>query len=401
MFLQNFSLENTGSLLTSLLLGLFGAIILIIGLYFIGYLAFLFYKFRNREKESLDSTLLQIALSRENEIKIDAAEQMFSSLASVRKTGVLSFLKNQPSISFEIVGLPGDIRFYINVPNKLRDLVEKQIHGAYPDAEITLLGDLAAKQKGIIIGDEYNIFSKTGKVAFASLKLKSSEYLPIKVYKDLPVDPLSSITSVLAKMSEGEGAAIQIIVSPADSAWKKAGRSYIAKTKKAEANPETAKYSSDAKELESIENKIGKSGFNVVIRMVVSSSTIETAKAHISNLKSIFSQFSAQNSFTSSKHLFKGFFVADFIYRYMPIRGKNSVLSSEELATLFHFPNKSVTTPNIHWMSSKKSPAPAQIPESGLFLGKSTYRGMTKPVYMGDEDRRKHMYIIGKTGVGE
>ena len=34
-------------------------------------------------------------------------------------------------------------------------------------------------------------------------------------------------------------------------------------------------------------------------------------------------------------------------------------------------------------------------------MGKSVYRGETKDVYMSDADRRRHMYIIGKTGTGK
>ncbi|MCL5090886.1 MAG: type IV secretion system DNA-binding domain-containing protein [Patescibacteria group bacterium] len=367
----------------------------------LGYFAFLYYKHRKREKASLESVLLQVALPKESEVKIDAAEQMFASLSSIRKGGKLSFLKPQPHLSFEIVGMPGDIRFYVHVPNNLQDLVEKQINGAYPEAEITVVDEKGVRKKENIIGNEYNIFSENGKVAFASLRLKSSDYQPIKVFKDLPVDPLSSITSVLAKMSEGEGAAIQVLISPADGNWKKLGRSYIAKTKKLEANPETAKYSADPKELEAIENKIGKPGFNVVVRIVVSSSTLESAKAHLGNISSAFSQFNGINSFTKNRHVFKNAFLNDFIYRYMPVRGQTSVLSSEELSTVFHFPNKSVTTPNIHWISSKKAPAPAQIPGSGLYLGKSTYRGMVRPVHMSLVRIKKLIYIIGKTGVGK
>jgi hypothetical protein len=93
--------------------------------------------------------------------------------------------------------------------------------------------------------------------------------------------------------------------------------------------------------------------------------------------------------------------MTDFIYRFLPMRGQTSVLTSEELATIFHFPNKSVSTPHIFWISSKRAPAPALIPESGLYLGMSTYRGLSRPVYMGEDDRRRHTYIIGKTGVGK
>ncbi|MBI2033165.1 MAG: type IV secretion system DNA-binding domain-containing protein [Candidatus Levybacteria bacterium] len=380
---------------------IFGVLALIGILWGLFYLFLLWYRNRGRESESLNGVLLQVTVPRENETKIDAAEQLFSSLASIHKSGMFSFLTMQPHVSFEIVGTPGDIRFYIWTPGKLRDLVEKQINGAYPDADIKPLDVKNVRDQQYVLGDEYNIFSNSGKVAFASLKLKSYDYLPIKVYKDLPVDPLSSITSVLAKMTTGEGAAIQILVSPADGVWKKTGKAYIAKTKKNEANPETAKYSADSKELEGIENKTSKSGFNVVIRIVVSSSSQEAAEAHLSNIKSVFSQFEGLNSFTSQKHFFKSMFMTDFIYRYLPMRGKMSVLSSEELATLFHLPNKSVTTPNIVWVTAKRAPAPAQIPTEGLYIGKSTFRGMAKPVFMSLSDRQRHMYIIGKTGVGK
>lgn len=370
---------------------------------FLSLLAFrLWFRNRKREQESLESTLLQVALPRDNEIKIDAAEQLFSSLASIGKQPKWYQMKNAPHLTFEIVGMPGDIRFYVHVPKKLKDFVEKQINGAYPEAEVVQVSDPAAKQKaGNLIGGEYNIFSEDGKVAFASLRLKGADYKPIKVYKDMPVDPLSSITSVLAKMGEGEGAAIQLLISPAGSEWKTTGKQYIAKTKKTEANPETAKYSADSKELEGVETKIGKPGFLTTLRVVVSSSTKEAANAHLDNIIHSLEQYSGVNSFTKNKIHLKGLFMQDFIYRYFPVWGHTSVMNTEEIATLFHFPNKSITTPGIHWINSKRAPAPANIPTEGLYLGKSVFRGISRPVYIGREDRMRHMYIIGKTGTGK
>jgi len=396
--MQNFSVDSLISGLINLTIMLVVIVVLGVILFYLGKLLVIWYKNRGREKTSLESVLIQVALPRDNEIKIDTAEQLFASLSSIGHGGKF---KLSPHLSFEIVGMPGDIRFYVHTPKKLQDLVEKQINGAYPDAEIKVVSVDSIKREGMIIGNEYNIFSRDGKVAFTSLKLKSENYKPIKVYKDLPTDPLSSITSVLAKMTEGEGAAIQVLITPAESNWKKHGRSYLAKTKKAESNPETAKYSADSKELEGIENKIGKPGFNTVIRIVVSSTSKESAEAHLGNIMSVFSQFENANSFKKEKHRFKGMFMDDFIYRYLPMFGEPSVLTSEELATVFHFPNKAVTTPNIFWMNAKRAPVPASIPTSGLYLGKSTYRGLAKPVYMDIDDRRRHMYIIGKTGTGK
>ncbi|MBI2036165.1 type IV secretion system DNA-binding domain-containing protein [Candidatus Microgenomates bacterium] len=355
----------------------------------VSFLFILWFKGRKREKKALNLVLLQVAMPRDNEIKIDAAEQMFSSLYSIKKTGMFSFLKVPDYLSFEIVAGPADIRFYVAVPKNLQDLLEKQIHGSYPDAEIKIV-------------DEYNIFPEEGRVAFASLKLKSADFYPLKVFKDLPVDPLSQVTSVLAKMGQGEGAAVQILISPASNKWQRHGKRFIAKTKKAEANPETAKYATDAKTLEIIENKVAKPGFYTTIRIVVASSSQASADAHLANIVGAFTQFASdQNSFKKNKHFIKRFFMVDFIYRYFPLWGETSVLTSEELASIYHFPNKSVETPHIYRLTAKRAPAPAKIPDRGLYLGKSIFRGVDKPVYLDLEDRRRHMYIIGKTGTGK
>ena len=123
------------------------------------YIAFLLWKYRDREKRSLEYVLLQVATPRDNETKIDAAEQMFSSLHALYHGGYWSFLKPQDHISFEIVARREDIRFFIAVPKHFVDLVEKQIHGSYPGADIKL-------------SDEYNIFSENGKVSFTALTPK-------------------------------------------------------------------------------------------------------------------------------------------------------------------------------------------------------------------------------------
>jgi hypothetical protein len=369
-------------------------IVCLLGLAGVFYIVFVYWKYRNREEHSLGYTLMQIAVPRENEIKIDAAEQMFASLHSIHHHGFWAFLKPEEHLTFEIVARREDIRFYVSAPKKLVDLVEKQIHGAYPGADIKIV-------------DEYNIFTKEGKVAFAALRPKSADFFPIRTYRDLPTDPLSSITSVLAKMQGDEGAVVQILIQPTGHKWQKFGHSYISKTKKNEANPEKASFSVDQKTLESVDQKVSKPGFNTVIRLVVSSDSKESAEMHLTNLKAAFTQFSSDNnSFTRVKMPFKQFFVTDFIYRYFPLFNfsflrQYGVLNTDELATLFHLPNKTIETAHIFWLNAKRAPAPSQIPSSGLYLGVSRYRGVDRQIYLGDEDRRRHVYVIGKTGVGK
>jgi len=350
-------------------------------------------KGRGREERSIDSVLLQVAVPKGNEVKIDAIEQMFSSLYSVKKGGWKQKYSTQPAISFEIVAKQEDIRFYIWTPKPFQDLIEKQIHGAYPDAEITEVS-------------EYNIFPENAKVAYKSLQLKRDNFYPVKTFRDLPTDPLAALTSALAKMGEGEAAAIQILISPAESEWQKAGSGFVSSTKKQESDPEKAKFAVPAKTLEAVENKVSKPGFETSIRIVCVSPDEASANAHLTNIMSAFQQFSGDlNGFTSRKIRRKGAFVEDFLYRYHPLYhlwgNRASVLNSEELATIFHFPNKLITTPHIHWLYAKRAPAPQEIPTEGTFLGTSTYRGIKRSVYISDKDRMQHMYVVGKTGTGK
>ncbi len=371
-------------------LGLISIALILLAIFVYLFLQWLRYK--DREDYSLGFVLLEVRLPRDNEIKIDAAEQMFASLHSLYESDWLKkLIRPQDHFSFEIVALKEDIRFYISCPGKLQDLIEKQIHGAYPGAEIYQV-------------DEYNIFSQHGKVAFSAINLSSASYYPIKTYKELATDPLNSLTSALAKMTDGEGAAIQLIFSPAGKDWQHAGETYVSETKKKEANPETAKYQVDQKTYELVENKTSKPGFKTSIRIVVSSPSEASAKMHLKNLTGSFAQFtSSLNKLSSPKRIWiKHLFMIDFIYRYMPLlSSKTAILNTEELASIFHFPNKMVETPHLHWLNAKRAPAPAEIPTSGLYLGKSRYRGLTRDVYMSDSDRQRHMYIIGKTGTGK
>ncbi|MCK4821293.1 hypothetical protein KA005_36340 [bacterium] len=253
---------TTGIDLNTIFLALAGFGLVIVFVVASIYALFSLYKWRGREERSIDSVLLQIAVPRNNEIKIDAMEQLFASLFAIKKGGWKQRLSVQPTISFEIVAKQEDIRFYIWTPKKIQDLVEKQVHGAYPDAEI-------------IETQEYNIFTEEGKVAYKSLQLRKQNFYPIKTYRDLPTDPLSALTSSVAKMGEGEAAAIQILISPAESGWQGTGNSFVSETKKQEADPEKAKFAVPVKNLEAIENKTSKPGFETSIRMVVVSTNQE------------------------------------------------------------------------------------------------------------------------------
>lgn len=359
------------------------------------YLLILYNRLKKREQVSLEMVTLEVKMSKDNEIKIDAAEQMFASFASLKKTGWFANWELEDTIAFEIVGRPGEIKFYVSAPNRIIDLVEKIIYAYYPTADIKKT-------------DEPNIFTENGKVAYGFLVQKEAKYMPLKIYKDLPTDPLSHLTSALSKMSSEAGAIVQFLIRPANNKWKSAGKSYVALVKKNESTPDKATFKSDPKMLERIDEKASKPSFETMIRVVVSAGTTDMAKSHLRNILSGFSQFSSDgNSLWKGRILVKGGYMTNFIYKFFPVfepaffKSVN-LFSTEELATMFHFPNKTIETPYISWLKAKTAPVNTQVPSSGgTLIGTGYYRGVKRPVHISLKDRMRHAYIIGRTGTGK
>ena len=266
------------STISGLAFTVFTGLIVALLLLFLFYAFILWYRWRDREKKSLELITLLVAIPQDNEVKIDATEQIIGSLSSLYHSTRFKFLQvfvSQPSLSLEIIGTRQDIKFYICIPKKYQDLVEKQIYSVYAGADVRSV-------------EEPSLFTENGKVEYAWLGLKKLPFYPLKTYKEIPTDPLASITSVLSKLNEGETTAVQLVVSPADSSWSKSGRSYISNTKKSESNSQIASYKVDARQLEAIEAKSNKPGFEVALRLVSVAPTIEIAKVNLSNLKACF-----------------------------------------------------------------------------------------------------------------
>jgi hypothetical protein len=155
--------------------------------------------------------------------------------------------------------------------------------------------------------------------------------------------------------------------------------------------------------VKSIEEKNLKAGLDVNLRVLSFALTQEKADLYLENIASAFAEynnFSYGNSFSRAKKNGQETIIKDFIYRHF--RESNSfLLNSEELASIFHLPLSTTETPNIAWLTAKSAPAPTNSPEEGISLGVNNYRGVKREIRIKREDRRRHTYIIGKSGVGK
>jgi hypothetical protein len=342
--------------------------------------------------KALDVTVFEVKVPPDNEIDIKEADQMFSGLLAIgeKLEGMQRYTKAKPFVSFEIVAFKDNIKFYVACPSKYASMVDRQINGAYPSAEI-------------IRTKEYNIFKEEGEIAFATMELAKDRIIPIRTYEELASDTLSTITDAMSKLREGEAAAVQMVISAAGSDWRNDAKKFVKDMRKpAEDGKENKNKKYDDETLGNIDRKAEKSGFYADIRLIVVSDTKAEADEHLTNMVSAFDQFTKEsgNKFKKSKDAKD--FLKDFVYR---IPRETLILNTAELATIYHFPNKNIRTPHIQWLLSRDAPAADFVPsefESGfMWLGRNVYRGQNKEIFMKPEDRVRHMYVIGQTGTGK
>jgi hypothetical protein len=355
-------------------------------------------KKKDRDEKAMEGVLMEVRVPRNNEVEIGVAEKMFANLYGIggKGSGLAQSFSVNNCVSFEVIGLPGEIRFFVHCPKKLADLVEKQILGSYQDADVAIV-------------DEYNIFAPNAEIEYAQLGLDDEAYCPIRVAENFTGDPMANVLSTLSKMSENEGALVQIVVSPTDSKWQKNGEKFVQKVQNNNSDPEKSKINVSQEKLEGISRKVSKPGLMAEIRIVTSAPDKAIAKMHLENIIGAFDQYSNPGVNRLKKRKIpqnkKKSFLNDVVYRRTP-QDEKTILNLEELAALYHFPNKDISTPNIKWLLSKELIADNDISSDinsrdTVWVGNNYFRGKKKIVCFERDDRRRHSYILGQTGTGK
>ncbi|MFZ4648653.1 MAG: type IV secretory system conjugative DNA transfer family protein [Patescibacteria group bacterium] len=348
--------------------------------------------------------------------EIAHGETIFSSIGGLKAEGGFhAWLYGRGDhFSFEIVASNNKIAFFVVMPPDKTRYLEQQIHAHYPDASIEQVPD-------------YNIFTPESQIIGSYLKTKKSFVFPLHTYQKMEVDPMNSLINIISKLEKDESIAIQYVVRSAKKEWHNTARKIIGAIQRKNSvkeglkkgillyeildlfKPASKEVSSNPRRLtpqeedllKSMEAKNSKAGLDVNIRLVVSTLSKTKSEAYLNNISDSFMEYNHYSYGNSLSRATKSpRQISDFIYRRFD-DGVGSLLNTEELASLFHFPLKNAETPNILWLTSKVAPAPSEVPDEGLILGYNTYRGIKKEIRFKDADRLRHTYIIGKSGVGK
>jgi hypothetical protein len=378
---------------------------------------------RARLARALDIEMLQVLLpkdisgeeeggvSEQLKAKIGVAEQLLSTLVRLPSSWWDRWLYGRPLIIFEIEARDdGLIAFYAGTEHRYLDLLEKQIYALYPDAEVNLARD-------------FTIFSPGDNQRVGYLTLRQRPHLPIATYQELHADPMQSLTGALAKLQRKDAAMIQFVCQPALGNTRQRGKRSARRA--TQGGEETlgqdprwqyykdtllaARVSSGEQltprgqqRVQLVEEKAAQAQFDVTIRVAVSARQVEETQRVFTGIVAAFSQYDLPdlNGLKLVRPRNQRQALRDLIFR-LPSTKLATTLSVRELASLYHFPLPNMGTPNVAWRGAKSAPVPPGLPREGVQLGVNRYRGIDTPVYLAEEDRRRHVYMIGQTGVGK
>lgn len=338
-----------------------------------------------------------------------AMELILTSLHQASKGDYIkTFLKGfvRPWFALELVSIDGNIHFFIWTHPRFRKLIESQFYAQYPGVEIYEAEDYTKK-----------VFIDTAKHPLwgAHFKLTKDDIYPIKTYIDYgldreqeeesKVDPMASTLEFLGSLKAGEQVWIQILFQAhrkstlKDDAilrtkddWKKAGKKEIKKLIEEisggddEDAVRRAPTMGEKETIGALERSLSKLAFEVGIRGFYMARNESFDPIGIAGLIGSFRQYGSEtlNGFRPAKNTDFDYPWQDFrrklrteketkllnAYKlrsffnipYKHLFTKPFILTTEELATIFHLPGKVVQTPTLTRVQSRKSEAPANLP---------------------------------------
>ncbi|MEK7460204.1 MAG: TraM recognition domain-containing protein, partial [Patescibacteria group bacterium] len=354
---------------------------------------------------------------------VTGMEQFYAGMLSVeeRKPGWRD-VKSYFALEIALSNFSSEIVFYASVPSERADLFEKQLLAVYPDAKLR-------EHK-----EDYNPFNEKGVTLVSVAEPSNNPVFAMKTFEAFPLDPLNVLLGAFSKMKhEGEGASVQFVIEPKGRMFNE---SYVSvrdeikkgvSTKKAlegDVKRVMTEFASIGKEIlfgakekeekeekevdeEAVENITAKVVSPIVdtnIRIVVSAETESRAQAMLTELESAFNQFSKPQANGIKWKRLKGGDVMKTVYQYsfrMFDESQSFPLNLKELTTIMHFPVMTTYTPELKEARSGIAPAPLDVSGDGIILGINNYHGKETMVRMKQEDRVRHMYVIGQTGTGK
>lgn len=347
----------------------------------------------------MEKQVLEIKVPKDSQETPEAASALFASLSNLKSSFLDKLRGKGKCLSFEIALFKQTIRFYTVVTTDFEPYFISQLTAQYPKAIIARVKD-------------YLLDWPQKKVAFGQLVLTKPYYYPLKTYKDFhDIDPLSSFLGTLAKARPDDKALFQLLIKPAGVGYASSARKILDKG----VPTSGGEHSRAHPQANLIQQKISQKAFKVGLRLLAVSNDGNSGNSFLNHLAGSFGNLTLGegNSLTLKKPaLFKDNFLTSIKQRQFKYVPRYQFLNIEELATVFHLPNENLAKiKNISWGGKMAGEPPENLPvAAGLkaeekkeinFFAKTEFKNKMVNFGIKRVDRRKHTYIIGKTGTGK
>ncbi len=373
---------------------------------------------RYKHYSTIEYVLLQLRLPRDIFRTPEAMEIVFNN-AFYHKMGGPSTMwseyvggKTLPIFQLEVVSVEGDVRFYIRTPVQWKDNIEAQFYAQFPGIEISEAEDYTLGVPPKVKGDGMSL------VRLSHTLAKEDAY-PIKTYRDWgmdkqtgkeefeKIDPLNSLIEMLGSLGPNEQMWIHFhIRAQLDNGWREIGKKLVDEiTGRNEKPSKDQPYVSfktiskgDQDTVAAIERSLGLIGFKVAISALYIAQNNSFKMTRVAGMQNMWNSFNSYNLNSIRADWFSGFNndwqdYKDFLSHLKDVRSledqrqrryfevfnrgtwfdfyityidgynhPDMILTSEELATLFHFPGRALESPSVQRLEAKRSEPPANLP---------------------------------------
>lgn len=345
---------------------------------------------------------IRLKPAKTEEMSLEAQINILGAFAQIGKQAWWKTLIGSPrkNLSLELISIEQKSHFYLVAPQGYESYFEGQILSQYP--------------KTLILHENEDpletVFAKSWRGAF--MKMTAAYAFPIKTFKDAgDTDLLANIWGVLGKMTEGDAAAVQLVLQTTNQGrWQnrfRAAMKYTDREGKEITSPYNSLYT----------QKLNSPLMQMQLRIVVGSLNRISAQDKVNELTGAFGTFQKAEGNGLAHHFVNNWHQNGFElackHRRFWFWQPAMVLNLDEIASLWHMADlKSAQVRGIDWGKTLVSEAPDNLPVAEMnqdesvkrtinFFAQTEWRNHSAIFGINKEDRRKHMYIIGKTGTGK
>lgn len=343
-------------------------------------------------------SVLLLKIPQDNSKNESASDEFFTQIGEILKG-------RKVVISVEIAIYGKFLWFFLTCPSYVKDVIKGQWQSFYPQSEIQEIKDYTEKL----------FFGFTPKVYVGcELYQEEGELLPTLTYKGLKKNPLVALSGIASSFSANDSGFIQLIlqVPKKETILSKLSK-HIRQANRRKtllANPSSKDY------IDLEEEKDDKVNFKTTLRFLTTGNDLEKTKLNLASMVTVYKKSLERPKIQKLKEsdFYIGKNIADIYQLRLPSNkfafGKkfNFKFTPEEVATFFHLPYDKEEISQIAQIRSKKAPPPHNLPSKSSedvkeisFFGETNFQNQKNIFGIKTDDRRRHLYIIGKSGVGK